>query len=249
MKIIFAALVVVFAVGFASPSFADDEPIVLVPLADEFNLLLNELSEGDAEKAQALAEKRAEQAEKRDEQAKAKLDDTLAKLAKMAEQGIQAKQAARSEVAAKSMSWRINNPEAAAKAKARAETEAKRLVEAKTERDKLAVEEAERRKVLAAAKRAAKAQLEVNLMAEQQTLQRRAKSRLKNFLALPIAPENHCEAAKAMLAGAASALFFSMKANNVTSFRDEAEVEFFTTGVQNIGNIASLKMAVCENYY
>ena len=100
--------------------------------------------------------------------------------------------------------------------------------------------------------RAAAAETQAEIMAEFENTTRKSKSRLLKLLALPMEPENHCEVAKAVLAMRASGYLFLIKKINVgdlSSFDISDAKDDLESAVKETAALATIKMAVCENYY
>ena len=98
----------------------------------------------------------------------------------------------------------------------------------------------------------AKAQALAKLEAEFENMMGENRSRVYEALILPLDPENHCEVAKAVLAMQASVMFFTVKQINLGDFsysEQDSLKDTFKEGIEKIRGFATLKMAVCDNYY
>ena len=207
MKIIFAALVVAFTVGFASPSFADDnEPPCPDPLLDSF--LSAVLLDGETPEPEPISKAEAEHIERCQAEAEA-----------------EAKVLAERQAVEKT------------KAEALAEARAKESAERQAAKN----EEAE-----------AKARTEAEILAEFENATAKVKSRVGEAFTLPLEPENHCEIIKAVFAMQVTAYLFSLEKINYgnlsySSRKDAKKMAGMAAG--KLQQSATIKMAVCENYY
>ena len=98
----------------------------------------------------------------------------------------------------------------------------------------------------------AKAQALVKLEAEFENMMGENRSRVYEALILPLDTENHCEVAKAVRAMQASVMFFTVKQINLGEFsysEQDSLKDTFKEGIQKIRGFATLKMAVCDNFY